>query len=41
VRKGFAGLRKDFDVTDEDMEDAFAVKEKMQDEQREVIDNAE
>lgn len=28
VRGGFAGLRKDFEVTQEDMEDAFELKNK-------------
>lgn len=38
VRKGFAGLRKDFDVTQEDMEDAFDVKDKLGEERNEVVD---
>lgn len=32
VRGGFAGMRKDFDVTEEDMEDAFEIKDKMTEE---------
>lgn len=31
VRKGFAGLQKNFDVTEEDIEDAFSGKPKMMD----------
>jgi len=29
VRKGFAGLRTNFDVTEEDMENAFEIKDKV------------
>ena len=41
VRQGFAGLRKDFDVTEEDMEDAFAIKDKMDVERKEVVAKGE
>ena len=41
VRKGFAGLRKNFDVTEEDMEDAYDFKEKVVVEHRDGAGNAQ
>jgi len=37
VRKGFAGLRKTFEVTEEDMENAFEIKERVIGEKEEVM----
>lgn len=39
VRQGFAGLRKNFDVTEEDMEEAFSTKPKDVDVER--VENIE
>lgn len=41
VRQGFAGLRKDFDVTDEDVEDAFESRGKTMEERIEHASKAE